>query len=230
MGPPPSPKLRPPRSASRATAASLEFMEKTEPATKAGIKRVEVVGFGLAAASGLVMWGAFTVMGTPSADAAGRQVLLHFFGLSRENICGWIILLSMLVGSVGLAQLAYGLIGRIPKPWIRTAAGWTTFAAAVAASPFVLLTALVIFLLAAGIGDQTRFEAPNGQSIVVTQDGFDGDSVSIYTQHGRFHYVWNRQADELGGFPRVKDRNCELSAAENALLFTCGTETVTVVP
>ena len=136
----------------------------------------------------------------------------------------------MLGACVGLAQLAYGLIGRIRKSWIRNTAGWTTFAAAVAASPFVLLTALVVFLLAAGIGDQTRFEAPGGQSVVVTQDGFDGDSVSIYTEHGRFHYVWNRQADELGGFPRVKDRSCELEAAEEILLLTCGTETVTVVP
>lgn len=194
------------------------------------IKRVEVVGLGLAAAAALAFWGASTVIGAPSTDGSGRQVLLHFFGFSRENICGWIILLSMLGGSVGLVLLAYGLIGRIKKTWIRNTAGWTTFAAAVAASPLVLLTALVVFLIAAGIGDQTRFEAPNGQSVLVTQDGFDGDSVDIYTEHGRFHYVWNRQANELGGFPRVKDRSCELEAAENTLLFICGTETVTMVP
>ncbi|MCC3264814.1 hypothetical protein [Arthrobacter gengyunqii] len=205
-------------------------MDTTEPATKAGIKRVEITGFGLAAASGLAIWAASTVLGVPSTDAAGRHVLLHFFGLSQDNICGWIILLSVLGGCVGLAQLAYGLIGRIPKSWIRHTAGWTTFAAAVVASPFVLLTALLVFMIAAGIGDQTRFEAPNGQSVVVTQDGFDGDGVDIYTEHGIFHYVRNRDANELGGFPRVKDRNCELTAAENTLLFTCGTETVTVVP
>lgn len=194
------------------------------------IKRVEAVGLGLAAASGLAIWGASTVMGAPSTDGAGRHVLLHFFGLSRDNICGWIILLSMLGGCLGLAQLAYGLIGRIPKAWIRHTTGWATFAVAVVASPFVLLTALVVFLIAAGIGDQTRFEAPNGESIVVTQDGFDGDSVSVYTEHGRFHYVWNRQAGELSGFPRVKDRDCDLIAAEEKLLLTCGADTVTVVP
>ena len=65
---------------------------------------------------------------------------------------------------------------------------------------------------------------------MVTQDGFDGDGMDIYTEHGKFHYVRNRDANELGGFPRVKDRNCELAAAEDTLLFTCGTQTVTVVP
>ncbi|GAA3287565.1 hypothetical protein GCM10017708_05140 [Arthrobacter citreus] len=43
---------------------------------------------------------------------------------------------------------------------------------------------------------------------MVTQDGFDGDGVDIYTEHGKIHYVRNRDANELGGFPRVKDRNC----------------------
>ena len=205
-------------------------MDTTEPAGKARIKRVEAVGFGLAAASGLAIWGAATVMGVPSTDASGRHVLLHFFGLSRQMICGWIILLSMVVGSVGLAQLAYGLIGRIPRAWIRHTTGWTAFAAAVVVSPLVLLTALLVFLLAAGIGDQTRFEASNGQSIVVTQDGFDGDSVAIYTEHERFHYVRNRQAYELGGFPRVKDRDCELVSDEEALQLTCGAETVAILP
>ncbi|WP_354179330.1 hypothetical protein [Arthrobacter sp. UYP6] len=81
-----------------------------------------------------------------------------------------------------------------------------------------------------GTGHQTRFEAANGQSIVVTQDGFDSDSVDIYTEHGRFHYVWNRQATELSGVPRLRNRHCQLTAAEGKLLLNCGTESVTVTP
>ncbi|WP_341392878.1 hypothetical protein [Arthrobacter sp. G119Y2] len=176
------------------------------------------------------MWRAYEILIAPSQDADGKRVLLHFFGLSKDQICGWIILLSFLGGTVGLALLAYGLIGRIRKSRLRQTVGWITYAGAALASPLVVLVSILIFLIAAGIEDQTRFEAATGQSVVVTQDAFDGDVVDIYTEHGGFHYVWNRSADELAGFPRVKDRNCELAAADKVLLLSCGAETVTVVP
>ena len=206
-------------------------MEDAEPRSKAGIKRVEAVGLGLMTAGSLAVWRAYKILIAPSQNVDGKQVLLHFFGLSEDQICGWIILLSFLGGTVGLALLAYGLIGRIRKSRLRQTAGWITYAGAALASPLVVVVSMLIFLIAAGIGDQTRFEAAaTGQSVVVTQDAFDGDLVDIYTEHEGFHYVWNRSADELAGFPRVKDRNCELAAAGEVLQLSCGAETVTVVP
>ncbi|MET4059437.1 hypothetical protein ABIB35_000968 [Arthrobacter sp. UYP6] len=66
--------------------------------------------------------------------------------------------------------------------------------------------------------------------MVLTQDGYDGDNVSVYTEHGSFHYVYNREAGELSGFPRVKDQACELITSEGTLLLTCETGTVSIDP
>lgn len=89
--------VHPVRGAAGPGAVSLDCMDTAEPHTKAGIKRVEVAGPGTAVVSVLAIWGVSTVLGKPSEDSAGRHVLLHFFGLSRDNICGWIFLISLLV-------------------------------------------------------------------------------------------------------------------------------------
>lgn len=46
--------------------------------------------------------------------------------------------------------------------------------------------------------------------MLVTQDGFDGDIVNIYSEHDATHYIFNQQARSLAGFPRVKDNDCHL--------------------
>ena len=194
------------------------------------MKRIEGLGLGLAAAATLAIWLANVILARPATQVAGRHIILHFFGFSRQSICGWVILIGLLGGALGLALLTTGLIGRIPKVRVRETSGWIAFSLAALVSPLLALSLFFAFLIAAGIGDQTRFEADDGQSVVLTQDGYDGDSVSVYTEHGSFHYVYNRRAGELSGFPRVKDQACELIASEGTLLLTCETGTVTINP
>jgi hypothetical protein len=47
------------------------------------------------------------------------------------------------------------------------------------------------------IGDDVKVVAADGQSVLISQDGFDGDSVDIYTGHDEFHYKWARRANEI---------------------------------
>lgn len=49
------------------------------------------------------------------------------------------------------------------------------------------MVVLGAYLGAAGIGDDVELKAPTGQSVLVTQNGFDGDAVTIYTRYDEFH-------------------------------------------
>jgi hypothetical protein len=89
-----------------------------------------------------------------------------------------------------------------------------------------------MFLFAAlgafGIGDAVKITAADGQSVLVTQDGFDGDTVDIYTQHDELHYKRVRSAPEISGWPRVKDQNCRLDSAGDELRLICGEKRLVV--
>jgi hypothetical protein len=84
------------------------------------------------------------------------------------------------------------------------------------------------YLGAFGIGDTVKVVAANGQSVLITQDGFDGDSVGIYTKHDELHYRRLRSAPEISGWPRVKDQDCLLDASGGELVLTCGAITLVV--
>lgn len=73
-----------------------------------------------------------------------------------------------------------------------------------------------------------KIVAADGQS--VSRDGFDGDTVDIYTQHDELHHTRVRDAPEISGWPRVKDQGCQLDSAGQELQLRCGGKTLTVVP
>jgi hypothetical protein len=106
--------------------------------------------------------------------------------------------------------------------------GWATAVAAVAAAPFIGLFLLVSLLLS--FGTSVREVAPDGRSIIVTQDQFDGDVVHIYTEFDAFHYRWSREAPELSGPRTITSENCRLESSGEALVLSCGVGTVTVHP
>ncbi|MFE4543006.1 hypothetical protein [Arthrobacter sp. NPDC056727] len=72
--------------------------------------------------------------------------------------------------------------------------------------------------------------APEGQSVLVVQDDFDGDVVLIYTEQDDFTYKFSREAPEFSGWPRVEDQDCRLSAAGAGLLVTCDGDAVAINP
>lgn len=100
--------------------------------------------------------------------------------------------------------------------------------AAAAAVPYFGLMFLFAALGAFGIGDTTKIVAADGTSVLVSQDGFDGDSVVIYAEHDEYHYKRVRDAPEISGWPRVKDQGCRLDTADDALQLICGEKAVAV--
>ncbi|MGO4191653.1 hypothetical protein AB4Y67_08280 [Arthrobacter sp. YAF17] len=190
--------------------------------------RREGWGAALVGAAGFTFWWATVIWAASASDAAGRQVVFFYRGVSGSEITGWIQLVSLLGGAVGSFLLASSLIGRIRQRWLRRSLGWSACAASILAAPYLAVVVLVAYLGAAGIGDDVELTAPTGQSVLVTQDGFDGDVVTVYTRYDEFHYVMHRSADELAGFPRVKDRDCHLVALDGSLRLTCGEDSVTI--
>ena len=102
--------------------------------------------------------------------------------------------------------------------------------AAVAATPYFGLMFLFAARGAFAVSDTVKITAADGQSVLVTQDGFDGEAVDNYTEYDARHYKWVRSAPELSGGPRVKDSNCRLKAATEGLQLTCGNKILVVGP
>ncbi|MDN4644387.1 hypothetical protein [Arthrobacter sp. PsM3] len=98
--------------------------------------------------------------------------------------------------------------------------------AAIAAAPFVGPFLLVSLILC--FGTTVREVAPDGRSIIVTQDQFDGDAVHIYTEFDAFHYRWYREAPELSGPRTISSENCHLESSGEGLVLSCGAGTVTI--
>jgi hypothetical protein len=163
------------------------------------------------------------------ADWAGaREGMLLYIGIPADSIANWFLIAALLSGAVGLLLLVPALIGRIHRKVPRRIVGWTTGVAAVAAVPYFGLMFLFAALGAFGIGDAVKITAADGQSVLVTQDGFDGDTVDIYTQHDELHYKRVRSAPEISGWPRVKDQNCRLDSAGDELRLICGEKRLVV--
>jgi uncharacterized membrane protein YhaH (DUF805 family) len=194
------------------------------------MKRREVWGTALTSSAALAFWWATVVWAAPSADVAGRPILFFFLGVSKDSVTGSVQIMSLIGGAVGLLLLIPALIRRIRRRWLRQTSGWIACAGAALALPCLALVFLLALLSTIGFGEYVEFHAADGQSVLVTQDGFDGDIVWIYTEYDDFHYVQNRQATELSGLPRVKNRDCQLAAVEPRLVLSCGTETATIDP
>lgn len=194
------------------------------------MKRREVWGTALTSSAALAFWWATVVWAAPSADVAGRPILFFFLGVSKDSVTGSVQIMSLIGGAVGLLLLVPALIRRIRRRWLRQTSGWIACAGAALALPCLALVFLLALLSTIGFGDYVEFHAADGQSVLVTQDGFDGDIVWIYTEYDDFQYVQNRQATELSGLPRVKNRDCQLAAVEPRLVLSCGTETATIDP
>lgn len=190
------------------------------------MKRREIWGSALIVAASLCAW-ADTVI-NEAFWAAGRQGLLLYVGIPGDSIAAWFRIVALFLAATGLLFLLPVLIGRVPRKVTRRVIGWTTTVAAAAGSPFIGIIFLFTLLSACGIGDTVKVTAADGQSVLITQDGFDGDLVEIYTEHDRLHYKRVRGALEISRWPRVKDQNCRLDTADNKLQLLCGDKTVAV--
>lgn len=189
------------------------------------MKRSEICGVAILIVAALAAWADHAIY--EAYRAAARKDLLLYIGIPADSISSWFRIAALLAGATGLLLLLPALIARIARKIPRRIVGWTTVAAVAAAVPYFGLMFLFACLGAFGIGDTVKITAADGQSVLITQDGFDGDSVDIYTEHDELHYKRARSAPEISGWPRVKDQNCRLDAASE-LQLTCGGTTFVV--
>lgn len=192
------------------------------------MKRREIWGIALIAAAALCAWADHVIY--EAYRAAARDDLLLYIGMPADSISSWFRIVALLSGAVGLLLLLPALIGRISRKVPRRIVGWTTGLAAVAALPYFGLMFVFATLGAFGIGDTTKIVAADGTSVLVSQDGFDGDSVVIYAEHDEHHYKRVRDAPEVSGLPRVKDQNCRLDSAGHEPHLICRDKRLVVVP
>ncbi len=188
--------------------------------------RREVWGTALIVAAAVCAWAYHVIYGQYRAGA--REKLLLYVGLPGHSIASWFLVVAILCGAVGLSLLLPTLISRVPKKTPRRVLGWTTGVAAVACLPYFGLVFLFAAFGAFGISDTMKITAVDGQSVLVTQDGFDGDAVDVYTEYDAYHYKWVRSVPELSGGPRVKDLDCQLGSTDSFLTLTCGNTTLVV--
>jgi len=188
--------------------------------------RREVGGAALIVAAALIGWSGESLAGV--AAAAAGEKLIFFVAVPVASVGAWFRVLALLVVAAGLIFLVPALLRRIRRRKLRYAAAWTTGLAAAAAVPYLALFLFFAILTAAIASDYVRVDASGGQSVLITQDHFDGHSVDIYTRHDDTHYRRNRSAPELAGWPRVKDQNCRLAAVGDELQLTCSSGTVVI--
>ncbi|MCQ6272839.1 hypothetical protein M8J71_20485 [Pseudarthrobacter sp. R1] len=190
------------------------------------MKRREIWGVALLTLAVPAAWADHAIY--EAYRAAARDDLLLYIRIPADWISSWFRIAALLAGATGLLLLLPALVGRIARKIPRRIVGWTTAVAVAAAVPYFGLIFLFACLGAFGIGDTVKITAADGQSVLVTQDGFYGDSVDIYSEHDEHHYKWVRSAPEISGWPRVKDQNCRLDTASGELRLTCGVTTLVV--
>jgi hypothetical protein len=161
------------------------------------LSRREFWGGALIVAAALCGWAAQTIM--DAYRSAAREDLLLYVGVPADSIAFRFLVVALLAGAVGLWCLIPPLIRRIPKKIPRHIVGWSTVAAAGAAVPAFGLMLLFAAFGSFGVGDTVKIVAADGTSVLVSQDGFDGDTVVIYTQHDEFHYRFARDAPRSPG-------------------------------
>jgi hypothetical protein len=147
----------------------------------ASMKRREVWGTALILLAPPCVWAYHAIYG--AYRAAAREKLLLYIGMPGHSIASWFLVVAFLSGAAGLSLLLPALIGRIHRKVPRRIVGWTTGVAAAAPVPYFGLMFLFATLGAFGIGDTVKIVAADGTSVLVSQDGFDGDTVIIYTEH-----------------------------------------------
>lgn len=193
------------------------------------MKRREIWGTALIGVAAPCAWANHTI--SEAYWAAEREGLLLYMAIPADSIASWFMIVAILAGAAGVLLVLTALVSRIPRTVPRRIIGWSTGVAAAAAVPYFGLVFLFAALGAYGINETVKVTATDGQSVLVTQDGFDGDTVHIYTEHDELHYKRVRNAPELSGWPRVKDQNCRLEAAAGEeLRLKCGDKTLMVVP
>lgn len=173
------------------------------------------------AAEGWENWG-------PASDEG--VLVFYFLGLSQESARGWLFIASAVAAPVALLFLVPPLVGRVRRRVLRLAVGWMAALAVLLALAVFVLTFIFGFAFAVGITDYVHFRSEDGTSLLVSQDGFDGDSVGFYTKYDTFHYVGASAVNSPSDMGRIANLDCQLTRSAELLHLTCGSDVVEIDP
>lgn len=182
---------------------------------------------GICTAVAAAFAGAALFLATHRFRAPDGEPLLLVFGLAEPWLAFFLWLISGPAAVVALALLAPPLIRTIRRIWVRRLLGWLVALIATAAAAAWLLY-LVIFFFTGAVRDYLVVTAPEGQKVIVSQDSFDGDTVSIMVQQDAFFYRSISAGQELSGSEAVMRGDCRLENAGDHLLLTCGPVTIPI--
>jgi hypothetical protein len=79
---------------------------------------------------------------------------------------------------------------------------------------FYWLVVLYFVLLGASMRDHLFVTAEDGQKVIVSQDNFDGDIVTVLVPHSTFFYRWTNAGQELSGSEAVMRGDCTLRGCD----------------
>lgn len=192
------------------------------------MSRREAWGAGLIGAAALCWWAGQAVI--DAYRAAARKTSCFYIGAPGDAIAFRFLLPALVCGAAGLILLVPALLRRIPRKVPRHIVGWIVAAASAAA--LLPAGALLPFAVFGSFGalDIVKLTVADGTAVLVAQDGFDGDTVVIYTERDEYHCRFTRDASEISGWPRVKDRDCRLIGAGRDLRLLCGGKALMVYP
>lgn len=183
-------------------------------------------GLAITALSAGCIWAASFVATDRFQDADGTRLLL-VFGMAEPWIAFTLFLLGGPAAITALTLLVPPLVRLVKTRWARRVLGSLVVAASAAAG-LVWLLLLFVFLLGAGARDYLTVRAADGLKVIVSQDNFDGDTVSIWVPHSALFYRATDAGQELSGSEAVMQGDCGLDSSGNGLVLTCGTTTVPI--
>lgn len=165
----------------------------------------------------LFLW----LRGLPYVLSRRPYVDVIYFGMGHTST--WWSVMCLLLGS-GAAVLAAGLalrlmLGAVRNRAVRILVGVVGGVAFIAAG---LYLGLICFfqLLGAGLeGSQTLVAADDGTTLMITQDGFDGDSVAFYRPGNGVE--WIRLPERATLDPREGPCTIDVIGSSTSVL-TCG--------
>jgi len=136
-----------------------------------------------------VAWaGVVHLLGLPDTDAAGRPLLHTWRGRTSTWWSSGLLEVALLASLTLLGRVLWLGVRRLRGPWRWAAAalGATVWTGAAA---YAVVWGFLVALLTGFAGTSTVVHGAGGVTRLVTQDGFDGDTVLVWRPVGRTTWV-----------------------------------------
>ena len=161
----------------------------------------------------------FALRTYPFHNEDGDKLLFYFF-VSGPRLEAILFTLGGIGTGTSMVMLFVTVIRWLRPGWVRKLGG-TALGIVLAAAGLVWLLFLLIVGFGSTLNDYLPVTASDGDRVIVDQDPFDGDVVSVWTPYwGPFYEP--TVVTELSGSHAVRKGDCSLDSPGAQLLLTCG--------